>query len=99
MHTFCPFCKTSIPANAVICPHCTRDTRDLKSVFGPPPSPEEQERRAESEAREYLPAVGITIGLTVAITSGHPFWLICLLAGAGWIVGEVISHWLLPTNH
>ncbi len=83
MRKTCPFCKSDIDYYAVICPACTRDTRDLQSVFGDPPTLEQRFQSLQAGVQPdgcfgILKVVGVVI---VAILLGFPS-LPFLLIGA-----------------
>lgn len=94
MYGQCPFCKSHTPVGAVICPHCTRDMRDLHAVFGPPPSPSERESLAKVEVRQFFGGAGLVLGFGAAYYFGLSWWLIGVITVVGTIIGDKIGYWL-----
>lgn len=83
----CPFCHSPMQSTAVVCPNCTRDTRDLASVFGPPSTPQERLRRTQTHVRGLGWALfaKIIILAPLAVLAGLPLLLVVI--GCGGIIG------------
>ena len=94
MSARCPFCHTPIPSTATICPNCTRDTRDLASVFGSPPTPQERLRRTRTHVRGlgWELFTKIVVIAPVAVLGGLP--LLPVIVACGGIIGL----WMLASS-
>lgn len=94
MSARCPFCHSQIPSTAVVCPNCTRDTRDLASVFGASPTPQERLRRTQTNVRglgwELLAKILVITPL--AVLGGLPLILVVIACGG------IISLWMLASS-
>ena len=94
MPSRCPFCHSQMPSTAVICPNCTRDTRDLASVFGSPPTPQDRLRRTQTHVRGlgYELFAKLIVIAPLAVLAGLPLLLVIIACGG------IIGLWMLASS-
>ena len=94
MPSRCPFCHSQMPSTAVVCPSCTRDTRDLESVFGAPLTPQERLQRTQSHVRGlgYELFIKIIVLAPLAVLAGAPLLLVIIACGG------IIGLWMLASS-